>query len=214
MSLLIQKDSSRQPDAPQQHAGGADEIHRFSVAPLPPSAPRNFTARSPAINDGASSLLQRWIEQEEAAQGGFPARSIAVITDRRGTRPAIALIAHDGRKPDIVAFAMYNRQTLMGCRLLATASTGSLLERKVGLKVERVLAGVEGGDLQVAARVAQGEVNGVIFLVDPFNRHPHEPDIQGLQRVCQVHDVPLATNLSTANLIISALGIEAERAVG
>jgi methylglyoxal synthase len=107
----------------------------------------------------------------------------------------------------MVAFAMYNRSMLATWRLIATSSTGQLLERKVGLKVERVLSGVEGGDLQVAARVAQGEVEAVIFLVDPFDRHAHEPDIQGLQRVCQVHDVPLA------NLILAALGSRNEATV-
>jgi methylglyoxal synthase len=126
---------------------------------------------------------------------------------------SIALIAHDGKKPDMVAFAMYNRSTLATWNLLATNSTGQLLERKVGLQVERVLSGVEGGDLQVAARVAQGEVEAVIFLVDPFDRHAHEPDIQGLQRVCQVHDVPLATNVATANLILAALGARNEATV-
>ncbi len=127
---------------------------------------------------------------------------------------AIALIAHDGKKPDMVAFAMYNRATLATWKLVATASTGQLLERKVGLVVDRVLSGVEGGDLQVAAQVAQGEIEAVIFLVDPFDRHAHEPDIQGLQRVCQVHDVPLATNVATANLVLAALGARDEAATG
>jgi len=128
--------------------------------------------------------------------------------------PSIALIAHDGKKPDMLAFAMFNRSTLASWPLVATDSTGRLLERKVGLKVERVLSGVEEGDLQVAARVAQGEVAAVIFLVDPLDRHAHEPDIQGLQRVCQVHDVPLTTNLATANLILAALGAREQRAAG
>lgn len=125
----------------------------------------------------------------------------------RPVRQAIALIAHDGKKPDIVAFAMFNRTTLAEWRLLATASTGMLLERKIGLSVQRVLSGVDGGDLQIAAMVATGEVAAVIFLVDPFDRHAHEPDIQGLQRICQVHDVPLATNLATANLVLMALSL-------
>lgn len=114
----------------------------------------------------------------------------------------------------MVAFAMFNRGTLSTRRLIATASTGQLLERKVGLEVERMLSGVEGGDVQIAARVAQGEIEAVIFLVDPFDRHAHEPDIQGLQRVCQVHDVPLATNLATANLILAALDYGEEVAAG
>jgi methylglyoxal synthase len=120
-------------------------------------------------------------------------------------RPAIALIAHDGKKPDLVAFAMYNRATLDRWDLVATQSTGHLLQQKVGLRVECVLPGVEGGDLQIAARVATGEIGAVIFLVDPFDRHPHEPDIQSLQRVCQVHDVALATNIATADLVLTGL---------
>jgi methylglyoxal synthase len=120
-------------------------------------------------------------------------------------RPAIALIAHDGKKPDLVAFAMFNRTTLGRWNLVATESTGRLLEQKVGLRVECVLSGVEGGDLQIAARVATGEIAAVVFLVDPFDRHPHEPDIQSLQRVCQVHDIPLATNIATADLVLSAM---------
>jgi methylglyoxal synthase len=131
----------------------------------------------------------------------------------RAVKRVIALIAHDGRKPDMVAFAMFNRSTLDSWTIVATDSTGRLLEDKVGLGVERVLSGVEGGDMQIAARVATGQVDAVIFLVDPFDRHAHEPDIQGLQRVCQVHDVPLATNMATANLLLEALSFrKAERA--
>lgn len=112
----------------------------------------------------------------------------------------------------MVAFATYNRTTLERRRLVATRSTGRLLNRKVGLEAECVLSGVEGGDLQIAALVATGEVEAVIFLVDPFDRHAHEPDIQGLQRVCQVHDVPLATNVATANLVLA--GLEGRSAPG
>jgi methylglyoxal synthase len=115
----------------------------------------------------------------------------------------LALIAHDGKKADMVAFATYNRQKLSNYYLLATATTGRLLREKVGLEVESVLSGPLGGDVQVAARVASGEVDAVFFLVDPLDKHPHDPDIQAIQRVCNVHDVPLATNLATANLIIS-----------
>ncbi len=107
----------------------------------------------------------------------------------------------------MVAFAMFNRSTLSQWTIVATDSTGRLLEQKAGLQVERVLSGVEGGDLQIAARVATRDVDAVIFLVDPFDRHAHEPDIQGLQRVCQVHDVPLATNMATANLLLEALSL-------
>lgn len=125
---------------------------------------------------------------------------------------AIALIAHDAKKPDMVAFAKFHRRSLDHRKLMATESTGRLLERRVGLRIERMLSGVEGGDVQIAARVVQGEVEAVIFLVDPFDRHAHEPDIQSVQRVCQVHDVPLATNVATAHMILAALDYYGEEA--
>jgi len=78
------------------------------------------------------------------------------------------------------------------------------VDRVLGLQVERVLSGPQGGDAQIAARVAQGEIHGVIFLIDPLGKHPHDPDIQTLLRVCNVHNVPLATNIATADLVISA----------
>ena len=119
----------------------------------------------------------------------------------------IALIAHDGKKADMVAFATFNREKLKNYHLLATSTTGTLLRDKVGLEVEALLSGPMGGDAQIAARVAQGEVAGVIFFVDPLNAHPHDPDIQGLLRVCNVHNVPLATNVATADLIVSGQAI-------
>ncbi len=115
----------------------------------------------------------------------------------------IALIAHDGKKADMVAFATFNREKLMGFNLIATATTGRLLIEKVGLDVKCLLSGPHGGDAQIAARVAQGEVDAVFFFVDPLDKHPHDPDIQTLLRACNVHNVPIATNVATADLIIS-----------
>ena len=125
------------------------------------------------------------------------------MTENLAGRKVLALIAHDGKKADMVAFATFNREKLAGYHLIATATTGRLLSTKVGLDVEQCLSGPMGGDVQIAARVAAGEVHAVFFLVDPLDKHPHDPDIQAIQRVCNVHDVPLATNMATANLIIS-----------
>ncbi len=119
------------------------------------------------------------------------------------TERTIALIAHDGKKADMVAFATFNREKLHNFHLIATGTTGGLLIDKVGLDVERMLSGPHGGDAQIAALVVQGEVDAVIFFVDPLDKHPHDPDIQTLLRACNVHNVPIATNLSTADLIIS-----------
>jgi methylglyoxal synthase len=116
----------------------------------------------------------------------------------------IAIIAHDGKKADMIAFATFNREKLREFSLLATESTGKLLREKVGLEVDLVLPGPLGGDAQIAARVVTGQVQAVFFFVDPLDAHPHEPDIQTLLRACNVHNVPLATNVATADMIISA----------
>jgi methylglyoxal synthase len=116
----------------------------------------------------------------------------------------IALIAHDGKKADMVAFATFNREKLRAHHLVATASTGRLLTDKVGLEVECVASGPYGGDAQIGARVVAGEIGAVIFLVDPLDKHPHDPDIQTLLRLCNVHNVPLATNIATADCILTA----------
>jgi methylglyoxal synthase len=116
----------------------------------------------------------------------------------------IALIAHDGKKADMVAFATFNRDKLRDFNLIATGTTGGLLIEKVGLEIERLLSGPYGGDAQIASRVAQGKVDAVIFFVDPLDKHPHDPDIQTLLRACNIHNVPIATNVTTADLVISA----------
>jgi methylglyoxal synthase len=120
--------------------------------------------------------------------------------------PLIALIAHDRKKDDMVGFATSYQAQLGSCRLIATGTTGQRIAQATGLEVERMLSGPMGGDAQIAARVAQREVTAVIFLVDPLFAHPHEPDIQGLLRVCNLYDVPLATNLATAHMVM--LGLE------
>lgn len=118
----------------------------------------------------------------------------------------LALIAHDNKKVDFVAWATFNRETLAHFDLIATRHTARLVRDKVGLEVDELLSGPEGGDAQIAARVATGAVDVVFFFVDPLWSQPHDPDIRALLRVCNVHNVPLATNLGTADLIITALG--------
>jgi methylglyoxal synthase len=116
--------------------------------------------------------------------------------------PTIALIAHDRMKNDLESFCARHHETLSRCTLIATGTTGERIARATGLPITRYLSGPLGGDAQIAARVAAGEVDAVLFLVDPLYAHPHEPDIQGLLRVCNVRNVPLATNLATAEWII------------
>ncbi len=119
-------------------------------------------------------------------------------------RPTLAVIAHDGKKPDLVAFATFNRDALATFELVATATTGRLLAEKVGLTVRALLSGPQGGDAQIAAMVAEGRVRAVLFFVDPLSAHPHDPDIRTVLRVCNVHNVPIATNLAAADLFLSS----------
>jgi methylglyoxal synthase len=119
-------------------------------------------------------------------------------------RPRLAIIAHDGKKADLVAFATFNRHRLQRCDLMATGTTGTLLAEKVGLKVDRVESGPVGGDVQIASRIVDGRVDAVVFVVDPLDKHPHDPDIQTLLRICNVRNVPLATNIATADMLISS----------
>jgi methylglyoxal synthase len=120
----------------------------------------------------------------------------------------IALIAHDKKKADMVALAADYKKFLSQCTLLATGTTGQRLADEVGLTVERMLSGPFGGDLQIGAQLAEGKVDCVIFLRDPMTPQPHEPDINALVRCCDVHDVPCATNLSSARLLLSQLDAE------
>lgn len=118
-------------------------------------------------------------------------------------RKTLALISHDGKKADMVAFVLANKDVLERYNLVATNTTGSLIVDKTGLPVLRMLSGPVGGDAQIAAQIAEGKIEAVFFFVDPLGKHPHDPDIQGLLRICNVHNVPLATNAATAEYIIS-----------
>ena len=122
--------------------------------------------------------------------------------------PILALVAHHEKKDTLTNFCVRHRQVLEGWELIATGSTGEQVSEATGLPVQCYLSGPEGGDAQIAARVALGEVAAVIFLVDPLYAHPHEPDIQGLLRVCNVHNVPVATNLATAEVVLQGIGAQ------
>jgi methylglyoxal synthase len=117
----------------------------------------------------------------------------------------VALIAHDHKKDDIVKLAGEYVATLNRCELVATGTTGSRIEAAHALKVERMLSGPHGGDLQIGSQLAEGRVDMVIFLRDPMTSQPHEPDINALVRACDVHNVPCATNISTARMILDVL---------
>ena len=118
----------------------------------------------------------------------------------------IAIIAHDGMKAEMVQFLNKNKELLAKehIQLIATGTTGSKAE-KAGFKVNKMLSGPLGGDAQIAARVAEGKTRMVFFFKDPLASHAHEADINMLIRVCDVHNVPLATNPATAELLLQAI---------
>ncbi|GGJ33626.1 methylglyoxal synthase [Deinococcus roseus] len=118
----------------------------------------------------------------------------------------VALIAHDKKKLDLALFALRHKEILVRYSLIATGTTGSILETKAGLNVERLLSGPLGGDQQIGARLATGAVKAVIFFRDPLTAQPHEPDVSALLRLCDVYDVPLATNPATADALMLWLG--------
>ncbi|HEY8608936.1 MAG TPA: methylglyoxal synthase [Noviherbaspirillum sp.] len=117
----------------------------------------------------------------------------------------IALIAHDGKKDDMVELASRHADRLRQCILVATGTTGKRLHDEVGLTVERKLSGPAGGDLQIGAELAEGKIDLVIFLRDPMTPQPHEPDINALVRACDVHNIPCATNPASAELMLGQL---------
>ena len=118
----------------------------------------------------------------------------------------IAIIAHDGRKAEMVGFVKDNFELFKehSVNLIATGTTGKHLER-AGLEVEKMESGPYGGDAQIASRLVEKKVDMVIFFRDPLGKHPHEVDVNMLMRLCDVYNVPLATNLAAAKLFVKAL---------
>ena len=117
----------------------------------------------------------------------------------------IALIAHDSKKELMVQFCTAYCRILSQHKLVATGTTGKLISEATGLQIQRFLAGVQGGDQQIASRIACNEVDLLLFFRDPINAKPSEPNEMTLLRLCDVHNIPLATNIATAEVLIHGL---------
>ncbi len=117
----------------------------------------------------------------------------------------IALIAHDKKKELMVQFCMAYCGVLSKHTLCATGTTGKLVAEATGLKIDRFLSGAQGGDQQIGARVAYNEIDMVIFLCDPMSPAGAEPDVHALQRLCDLHSIPIATNIATAEMLVLGL---------
>ncbi|MBP2016885.1 methylglyoxal synthase [Symbiobacterium terraclitae] len=117
----------------------------------------------------------------------------------------IALIAHDNRKQDMLKYVAEHKSAFEGHELFATGTTGKLIAEHTGLQIHCFLSGPLGGDQQIGSLVATGQLDMVIFLRDPLTAMPHEPDVQGLLRLCDVRDIPVATNLGSARMFADDL---------
>jgi methylglyoxal synthase len=126
------------------------------------------------------------------------------ITLTIGRQKNIALIAHDGKKADLIEWCEDNKEILKKHFLCGTGTTARMITEKVGLPVRGYNSGPLGGDQQVGAKIVEGRVDFVVFFADPLTAQPHDPDVKALMRIAELYDIPMATNRATADFLISS----------
>ena len=161
-----------------------------AAGPEPEAAPAPATSPTPAPSP------------EPEPEPGSAAAPAADPSSRPSR--TIALVAHDGKKADLLDWAQHNRDALASHHLVATGTTGALVADRLGLPVRRLESGPLGGDMQLGAMIADEAIDVLIFLWDPLSAQPHEPDVRALLRVATLWNVPVASNRATADLLITS----------
>lgn len=126
------------------------------------------------------------------------------ITSPIQSQKRVALVAHDGRKKDLLDWVKFNKTTLSKHFLFGTGTTGKLITEATGLPVQRLISGPLGGDQQIGAMIAEGKLDVLVFFWDPLEQQPHDPDVKALLRIAVLYNIPTASNRATADFIISS----------
>ena len=136
--------------------------------------------------------------------------SVNYLTMTIGKQKNIALIAHDGKKQEMLEWCERNKDILQKHKISGTGTTARLITEHVGLSVKGYNSGPLGGDQQIGAKIVEGKIDMIIFFSDPLAAQPHDPDVKALLRIAQVYDIPMANNMATADFLLHSAYMDAE----